>query len=95
MAVDYGVVHVDKMGYRVAGTLDILDDKGVAHSIVEIARGAVGLARGINKPLGTVTVNWNSGTAIIKIKDGEIISIILDEKIPEPPATINKAKALT
>ena len=94
MPVDYSVIQVDRSGYRVAGTIDIIDDKGAAQAILEIARGAVGLARTMNKPLATITLSWKGGVAVVKVKNGEVVAILLEESKEGPPTYIGKAKAL-
>ncbi len=94
MGLEYSVVHLDQMGYRVAGSLELFDDKGVAYSILQVARSAVGLAKSMNKPIGSITINWKGGVAVVKVKNGEVIGIILEEAHEEPPSTASRAKAL-
>jgi len=94
LPVEYGVVQVDNSGYRVAGTIDVLDDRGAARAVLEIARGALGLAKSMNRPLGSVTVSWPGGVAVVKVKNGEVVAVMLEESHEGPPSTTGRARAL-
>ena len=85
MPVDYGVIQVDRTGYRVVGKIDVIDDKMAAQAILEIARGAIALARAMQKPVSTITVNWPGGSGVIKVKNQEVVALLVEESAPTVP----------
>lgn len=86
MPIEYGVIQVDKTGYRTAGSIEAIDDRAAAAGVVEIARGAVALARALRKPVATITVSWPGGSGVVKVKDGEVIAVLLEESKSEIPS---------
>ncbi len=91
--IEYGVIHVDKSGYRVAGSLDVLDDKTAATGILEIARGAVALAKALRRPVATITVNWPGGSGVVKVRNGEVVAVLLEESKSSIPSTPHHGSA--
>ncbi len=89
MPVEYSVVHVDQTGYRVAGSVDVFDDRTLARGVVEVARGAVDIARGLRRGIYSITVSWDGGVIVVKVRDGEVVAVILEEAQPQAPATVD------
>ncbi len=80
MPVDYGVIQVDGTGYRVVGRIDVLDDRRAAQAVLEIARGALSLARTMRRPVASITINWPGGSGVVKIKDREVVAVLIEER---------------
>jgi len=80
MPVNVGVVHVDRAGYRVVGSIDSPNDRAVADSVLLLAKGAVAAARALRRPVGTVKVDWPGGSLIVQVRDGEVIGVVVEER---------------
>jgi len=79
MPVQVGVVHVDRTGYRVVGAIDSPNDRAVADSILLLAKAAVAAARALRRPVGTVKVDWPGGSLVVKVRDGEVVGVVVEE----------------
>lgn len=91
--MEYGVIHVDKSGYRIAGGLEVLDDKSAAAGVLEVARGAVALSKAVRRPIASITVHWPGGSGVVKVKDGEVLAVLIEESNTPIPVSHHNTSA--
>ncbi len=77
--VSFKVVEVDKYGYRVAPSSGAPWDKELAEAIVMVAKAGYLLSKALGKPTGTIKIDWHDSLAVIKLQDGRVQSIIVEE----------------
>ncbi len=92
--VEVTVVHVDKLGYRVAGGSRVFDEAGLARAVVALARGMVAVSRALGMPAGSVKIDWDGATMVVGVKNGEVYAVLVSSGGVEAPGTIaGRAKA--
>jgi len=84
--VEVGVVHVDKVGYRVVGGLGVRDEAGLARAAVSLARAMLEASRALGKPAGSVKVDWGDATMVVGVRNGEVVAIVVAEQAEQVPA---------
>ncbi len=77
--VSFKVVEVDKYGYRVAPSSGAPWDKELADAVVMVAKAGYLLSKALGKPIGTIKIDWHDSLAVIKLQDGRVQSIIVEE----------------
>ncbi len=85
--LSFRVVEIDHYGHRVAPSNGEPWDKELANAVAMVAKAVFVLSKTLGKPTGSIKIDWGGSLAVVKVSNGRIQSIIIDETSGEAPKT--------
>ena len=84
--VRFRYVEVDNYGYRVYPGEGDPWDRELADAVLTLARAGVYAARKLGRPGSTVEVRWGGSTLLVKVGQGKVAALLIEEESPPPGA---------